>query len=668
MYTNHLIFDLLKVLPFPQARLWEGMEDIHTTAAPAVRGLTVFDREFRENLFRKVSDYAIEEIDSATLDDFLSWEKRTASVNRKIAERLSLGGRLSSMWSHIREFLDYAFATFSIEQVSPRVTHGASHNARRNTHPLYIFGSKRYIDHRLATALRAAGIYDPLTRDLEEILPVSEEYPVLDLVEKTWKTKRVIIKQIRHKQMWQSGIGDWLTSHLKRVTGYDPVHAKDKHMALARYGSLHRSWYTIDLTHASDTVGEVWAGAFPGELAHWLRLTREGKCVLPDGSVHTLHMLAGAGNGWTFAVETAIFYAIIYATLRERGFECKKAFSYLRNQASVFGDDIIIKDKNIAEAVFESLIGMGFSPNQEKSYLSGSRRESCGGDYSNGISLRSFYAKGRPETIQEWISFCNGIRRVCYRDGDWVGGRSGYYDQLWRLCVRRVSELIAESDFAGKFHGNIPCGPSTLGDTVVGVTDEWGVAIPGYPGELPIRIPGYGDIHINLAVTPARKKGSIMVLAETTKVVAAETFEQVRRRARAPWHLAIQAYLAEPSLSRSERVCVKPHSGDLDRHTIPVEVSTQLAVKAVSALPTSFVEGDIDSLFASLSQKQRNWLSRSSVRMRYADEIRVIYEHGLGGSNTPMCSASGFSRPSRKELGTESKARWVVSEATRVWD
>lgn len=669
MYTNHLVFDLLSTPDLPQSRLWDSTEGVfHDAVAPTVDGLDTFDVEFRENLFRKVSDYAIEEIDSVTLAEFFAWEQRTQLLSLKLSARTKGEGRVAAMWTHIREFLDLTFSAFDITEVEPRMTHGASHNANRGTHPLYYFGSKWHIDTALAKALRAAGVHDPMTSILEEIPERDPELPVLALVPKTWKTKRVIVKPLRHKQIWQSGISDWMTPRLKRQTGYDPVTAKDKHMALARLGSYTSSWYTIDLSHASDTVGAIWLDAFPSELAHWLRLTRDDVCALPDGGCHTLSMLAGAGNGWTFVVETAVFYSLIYGVLRMKGYACKRALSYIRDSASVFGDDILIKDAKVAKAVFDALVGMGFSPNMEKSYLSGHRRESCGGDYLNGFSMRSFYAKKRPETVQEWIAFCNGIRRVCYRDGSWIGGRGGYYDQLWRLCVRRVSELFAESPLAGRFHGNVPCGPSWLGDAVVGVTDEWGTPIPGFPGNFPVGIPGYGTLDLHLDYTLGRRIGSIVAYVETTKVVEARTFEQERRRARAPWAAAIQAYLAEPTLSRSAMPYVIPRSGDLKRDTIPVDIAVQHTAKAVSTSQTRFVEGDIDSLFESLSQKQRNWLSRRSVRERIAHELRSMYVHNIWGSHTPMCTLAGITRPKAAELGSGSKVRWVASEAAQVWD
>lgn len=61
---------------------------------------------------------------------------------------------------------------------------------------------------------------------------------------------------------------------------------------------------------------------------------------------------------------------------------------------SVYGDDIIVPVDE-ARSLINYLSILGFQTNVDKTYLSGNFRESCGGDFLNGIDVRPFFLKTR---------------------------------------------------------------------------------------------------------------------------------------------------------------------------------------------------------------------------------------------------------------------------------
>ena len=87
------------------------------------------------------------------------------------------------------------------------------------------------------------------------------------------------------------------------------------------------------------------------------------------------------GNGFTFPLETLIFWALTASA-------CEGDV----DSVSVYGDDIICPRER-ADDVIDTLTMCGFKINLEKSFVEGPFRESCGCDYYKGIDIRPFYKK-----------------------------------------------------------------------------------------------------------------------------------------------------------------------------------------------------------------------------------------------------------------------------------
>jgi hypothetical protein len=156
------------------------------------------------------------------------------------------------------------------------------------------------------------------------------------------------------------------------------------------------------------------------------------------------------GNGYTFELESCIFAAICAECLSIRGHEAK-----LGEDLFVFGDDIIVPIDS-ADLVVSTLRWLGFETNNEKSFLKGPFRESCGGDFFNGTPVRGFYLKTALSKVNllTLFSLHNGAKRVlegCAIDS------APFLDYLISLLPPRL-RTIGGSDRLGDtvLHGRDP--------------------------------------------------------------------------------------------------------------------------------------------------------------------------------------------------------------------
>lgn len=142
---------------------------------------------------------------------------------------------------------------------------------------------------------------------------------------------------------------------------------------------------TVDFASASDTVSRsvVWL-LLPEEWCLLMDRVRSHRYSL-DGEEYVFEKHSSMGNGYTFELESIIFYAIARAvTCRGNNFFAEVVSSY--------GDDVILP-KFSAPLFIEVCEYLGFEVNRDKSFLSGSFYESCGVDYFNGVNVRPKYWK-----------------------------------------------------------------------------------------------------------------------------------------------------------------------------------------------------------------------------------------------------------------------------------
>lgn len=304
------------------------------------------------------------------------------------------------------------------------------------------------------------------TRDTVRV-PVEVHQGKLVFVPKNAKTDRSVIVEPMLNIMCQLAYGDYMSDRLRSV-GVD-VSDQTRNQSLAKLGSLTGALATLDLSNASNTLSrELVYHLLPIDWA--LRLDQiRTDLVSYKGKVYELEMFSSMGNGFTFQLETLIFYALAHACANEDP------------STSVYGDDIIVRTEAVP-LLTEVLTTCGFILNKEKSFVEGPFRESCGRDYYSGISVRPVFVKDRlsisdlyvlhnffsrdrePELAQIVLSFIPPVWRLYgpdgYGDGHLLGdcvfrphnrklGWSGYtFETLTRSPRRHVILLPGDHVFA----------------------------------------------------------------------------------------------------------------------------------------------------------------------------------------------------------------------------
>jgi len=228
---------------------------------------------------------------------------------------------------------------------------------------------------------------------IPQFLAQEEEPPVkVTLVPKTLKTPRVIAQEPTHMQYMQQGLLEILVDNLeagdsdRSFVGFSN---QGVNRDLARKGSLTGAYATIDLSDASDRVlnSLVQQGLcrrFPW-LGAALRVTRSERAILPDGRIVVLRKFASMGSATCFPVEALVFATIAFLGI-QRGLGRALTLADVnrfRGSVRVYGDDIVIPSEHVY-AVTQELRRFALVVNTDKSFWTGSFRESCGGDYYNG--------------------------------------------------------------------------------------------------------------------------------------------------------------------------------------------------------------------------------------------------------------------------------------------
>jgi hypothetical protein len=242
-------------------------------------------------------------------------------------------------------------------------------------------------------------------------------------VPKNAKTDRVIMIEPSLNTLVQLGIGSFLKNRLSHF-GVD-LRDQSINQRRARTASLNGRYATVDLEAASDSIAlNLVLLLLPNDWFELLNNWRTRTVSIKRDRTHVeLEKFSSMGNGYTFELESIIFYAASLVACR---------LSNTPLDVTVYGDDIILPVgafstlKNIFDA-------FGFKLNADKSFHSGSFRESCGEDYVNGINIRPFY-KRDVWTKQSIVRFHN-----FYESHKYFYYEGSYYDCNTRHLVWQPS-------------------------------------------------------------------------------------------------------------------------------------------------------------------------------------------------------------------------------------
>jgi len=227
---------------------------------------------------------------------------------------------------------------------------------------------------------------------------------------------------------FQKGIGGMIRRRL-RLKGVDLDDGQPVNQELARQGSETGCLATIDLSSASDTIShDLVEFLLPDDWYIAMSTVRSTVCDIPNGDRVFLQKFSSMGNGYTFELESLIFYALV-----------KAVFPNGRpgRDVAVFGDDIILPSTE-AGRLIELLGSIGFSTNKEKSFISGPFRESCGKHYFRGRDVTPFYLKKEIASYHDILWLINSIRRFAHRYLGIGYGCDGCLFPTWLSLTKRL--------------------------------------------------------------------------------------------------------------------------------------------------------------------------------------------------------------------------------------
>lgn len=243
----------------------------------------------------------------------------------------------------------------------------------------------------------------------------------ISTVPKQFDIKRTICTEPVLEMFFQRGIGNFMESVMESRLGLRLADQPDKNREFARRGSVDGSFGTIDLRSASDSISiSLVKSVFPRYFVDWLMRTRCNLARLPSGENVELHMISSMGNGFTFALQTMLFASIVATCYSLTGyraiFDSKKTRKgVLESNAGVFGDDIVVRSDTYS-LVIHALQLFGFEVNDDKSFNTGSFRESCGQDYFRGVDIRGVYLRSLTHET-DCFSAVNRLIRWTVRSG-----------------------------------------------------------------------------------------------------------------------------------------------------------------------------------------------------------------------------------------------------------
>lgn len=249
-------------------------------------------------------------------------------------------------------------------------------------------------------------------------------------VPKDAKADRVIAIEPGVNLWFQKSIGTMIRKRLSRV-GID-LNTQERNQQLAKSSSKDGTLATVDFSSASDSISkELVRMLIP---RRWLLIMESCRSQygIHGTSPVEWEKFSSMGNGFTFELESLIFYAAALAVHEYMGlsdFEC-----------SVFGDDVIIASE--AVSLYSSYCAfLGFTVNRQKSFSDGWFRESCGEHFWGGVDCKPIFFKERSKNVKGVYKLANGIRLLAHRRNSYCGCDRMLLD-TWRHLLQRIPKPL----------------------------------------------------------------------------------------------------------------------------------------------------------------------------------------------------------------------------------
>jgi hypothetical protein len=272
--------------------------------------------------------------------------------------------------------------------------------------------------------------FDHLSRSFGESWAKYEVGNSIVTVPKNSKTDRVIAIEPGMNLWFQKAIGSMIRRRLSRF-GVD-LNNQQRNQTLAKLASIDGSLATVDFSSASDSISlEVVRELLPPRWFQFMDACRSKVGVTADGSIIRWCKFSSMGNGFTFELESLIFYAAALAVSE-----------YLNDPSpiSVYGDDVILGVSSYP-LFSEFSEFLGFRVNSSKSFFSGRFRESCGSHYHSGVDCKPTFLKERLSNVETIYKLANGIRLLAHRFGSYRNCDSRFMDP-WQSLSDGVPEPL----------------------------------------------------------------------------------------------------------------------------------------------------------------------------------------------------------------------------------
>lgn len=232
---------------------------------------------------------------------------------------------------------------------------------------------------------------------LEDQKVVLQESSVFFTVPKNADIDRAACKEPEINMFLQRELGSMIRTRLRRV-GID-LNDQSKNQRLAQSALADHS-ATVDLSSASDMIShQLVFELLPFEWFSALDDLRSSHVILPSNEIHELSMFSSMGNGFTFELESLIFYALTRTVC---------FFSGIRGVISVYGDDIICPSLAVPR-LSRVFSWFGFIVNQKKTNHTGLFRESCGSHYYDSKPITPFYIRESVTKMTDLIRLLNRL-------------------------------------------------------------------------------------------------------------------------------------------------------------------------------------------------------------------------------------------------------------------
>jgi hypothetical protein len=311
-------------------------------------------------------------------------------------------------------------------------------------------GASTLIKRREASPARKFQCETGITRDLNDLIPLSilravyplwgkhlDEvgYPTFQVgnkvitVPKDATTNRVIAVEPGINLWFQKAVGNMIDRRLRRC-GVD-LRYQSKNQRLAYKGSLSNLIASVDLSSASDSISRAVVEELLPPRWHSIMDSCRSHYGSQSGQPVLWNKFSSMGNGFTFQLESLIFYAVAFC--------CTEYLNQDVSLVSAYGDDVLLP--SVCFELFQKMMDFyGFRVNGKKSHHDSPFRESCGAHYYLGVDVKPIYLKDRVESVLSVYRLANAIRRLAHRRNSF--GCDARLQRTFELLIQKVPQAL----------------------------------------------------------------------------------------------------------------------------------------------------------------------------------------------------------------------------------